>query len=243
MDTLIIGGDLNSNIYAKIGAVLALPNSFTTYVGFGLSSVLAACLAIKQPLGATIEMFLAIENFHKIYTNRQYVHEIKELIKFRLGGLTFEEFYEKHERNLVLGTYNLTTQNVVILSRDHHKHMKIVDAIELCITIPGDHVLTHNGDIYCDVSLVNSVPLSHLPAQYKENVIVLYSSARELVGNIRALLKIISVLDGEKTELRAISPNRVIFLHGNFVHEKYDDVIARSYLESKSFIKSICVRK
>lgn len=237
MDTLIIGGGLSPNIYPQIGAILALPNTFKDYIGFGKSSILALYLAINFSLGDIIELFVFIE---KISSGDLgvFIREIKQLIEFRLGNMTFEEFSKEYRIGLHFGTYNLSRKCEMMLNVESVPDMKISNAIELCITVPGkSSTLTYHNDIFVDVSFVNSIPLSIISSKLQSKSIIIYFDSSNLTDKTRDLLKILSIIDSERKEIRIFHPSRIIRV--NSTSKDFAEIIALSYIQTKNFIKSI----
>src|SRR3990167_3905149 len=243
MNTLIISGGINNNVYPKIGATMALPDVFDTFVGFGLSCVLIIYLALKTPFDIVIEKFLHLDNLRKKGLN-EFQEGIKEMIGYRLGDITFSDFYDKYKKRLVFGAYNLTRKNKCLFGLNDTSNMSVVEAVCLATSIPDNlNVTTFKGELYVDISLVNSIPLSIIPVVLKRNSLIIYSNTGGIVQDLKQLLKILAIIDTEKSELKSANCNRIISLSDTIALDISDPqgfakIIASAYLQTRGFVES-----
>lgn len=244
MTTLIVSGGINNNIYPKIGAIMALPDVFDTFVGFGLSCVLIVYLAIKTPFDVVIEKFLYLDSLRRKGLG-EFQKGIVEILKYRIGDITFEDFYDKYGKHLVIGAYNLTRKNKCLFGLNETSNMSVLQAVTLATSIPDNlNVISYEGEIYVDISLVNSIPLSILPTPLKTDSLIIYSNTGGFIHDLKQFLKILGIIDTEKNELKSTNWNRIISLSDTMVLDASDPegfarIIASAYFQAKNFIDTV----
>jgi len=120
-----------------------------------------------------------IKTIYGIYPQSILKDKLEELVKLKIGFIpTFEEFYEKFDKDIFIALYKLSENNKnkrkIYAGKDTTPNMKITDAIIMSCSIPIIfEKAVYNNDIYIDGGFNDSFPILYLEKQVPHNTNIL----------------------------------------------------------------------
>lgn len=157
---------------------LCLENQFKNILGVSAGSVYGSLLAIgynyleirniilnlevKEYVDIKVDNILEILQKKGLMTTDKIIIFIKKLIENKThdGNITFKQVYDKYDKNILIGTTNLTTHRFEVFCKENYPDLPIIKAIELSICIPIIfNPIVFNNCVYVDGAVIDSFPI------------------------------------------------------------------------------------
>ena len=86
---------------------------------------------------------------------------IKPLLAYDIDpNITFQQIYEKYNKNILIGTTNLSKMQFEIFGKENYPDMSVVDAITISSCVPLiSKPIIFNNMVYVDGGVINKFPL------------------------------------------------------------------------------------
>lgn len=149
----------------------------TTCIGSSVGGVICCLISLNQfPLDIVIRIiqFLPL-NFAK------EKKRVLDFLEFFVKELSFEELFQKTNKNLILTTYNISERKAIYYNYKTHPKKKVLEALNETITIPYFMDQSHSQ---VDGCLCSPFPIKYCKDNQMTNIIGIYciSSYNNILG-------------------------------------------------------------
>lgn len=160
IDELSLEGQFKNILGVSAGAIYGSLMA----VGYNYIEIrnIALELNIKDIIDIKVDNLIdSLKNKGFIKTDK-FINLIQKLIenKTQNANITFKEVYNKYNKNILIGTTNLTKHKFEIFCKENYPDLPVIRAIELSICIPIIfNPIIFNDCVYVDGAVIDSFPI------------------------------------------------------------------------------------
>lgn len=201
--------------------------SFLLCIGLNIDEIKEFLLAFNfSKLNGEIDCLNLFENFGINNGERIKLLLIKFLEKkLNVKDITFDEFYKKTNKKIIIIGTNLTKSCERVFSVDTSPQFSVITAIRISISVPVIFTpIQLDGDVYVDGGLVNNFPINHCPENETLGFYIKNSNGKKIDGIQSLILSCLGLLTDTLSEksVEKYENNIIKIVNPNYEFTNFD---------------------